>query len=185
MSDMGSSTLIDSAGVATTAGVNGTAGAQATALGEVIEEFGRHLELLADQLGASMSEADRESMSVGESFHRVSAARSAIEAVHCAEPERGVIRESCRQIGDALHGAVVALQYHDRLAQRLGLVRAGLIRLQTLLEERSPRSYDEWLVALREVAEINCHEQKRVNPPLPRNGDADPAVLSQDSVELF
>jgi len=150
-------------------------------LREVIVEFGRHLDMLAEQLGASLTEADRECVSVGKSFHELSAARATIEAVGCPEPYQTVVRRSCRQIGDSLHDAVVALQYHDRLAQRLTLVRAGLLRLQSLLQEQGPRSYDAWLGSLREVEQTNRHEQKRLGPVLDEPRDAEP----QDSIELF
>ena len=38
-------------------------------LSVVIGEFGRHLDMLAEQLGASLSDADRDCVSVGQSFH--------------------------------------------------------------------------------------------------------------------
>jgi hypothetical protein len=158
---------------------------QSTVLQEVIAEFGRHLDMLAEQLGASLIEADRECVSVGESFHELSAAKGTIEGIVCDEPARTVLRSSCKQIGDSLHTAVVALQYHDRLAQRLTLVRAGLIRLQDLLQDHSPRSYGEWLHALREVEQTNRTEQKRLGPAVGQTNGSGPCALSQSSVELF
>jgi hypothetical protein len=160
---------------------------KSTQLREVIVEFGRHLDMLAEQLGASVMEADRECVSVGESFHEMATARNTIAGIRCAEPERSVLHGSCKQIGESLHTAVVALQYHDRLAQRLGLVRAGLSRLQTLLHDESPRSYDEWLESLRDVEHTNRVEQRRLGPAT-IDDDAvsgpDPD-MSQSSVELF
>jgi hypothetical protein len=153
-------------------------------LGEVIAEFGRHLDMLAEQLSASVAEADRECATVGDSFHQLSAARAEIEKVACPEPGRGVLRHSCRQIGESLHNAVVALQYHDRLAQRLGLVRAGLERLQTLLQEPAPRSYQVWLASLRELEHTNRIEQQRLGP-VQDPSDPAAAALPQSSVELF
>jgi hypothetical protein len=158
---------------------------QGTVLQEVIAEFGRHLDMLAEQLGASLMEADRECVSVGESFHELSAAKGTIEGMVCDEPARTALRSSCKQIGDSLHTAVVALQYHDRLAQRLALVRAGLIRLQNLLQDDSARSYEEWLQALREVEQTNRTEQKRLGPPVGQTNGSEPCALSQSSVELF
>ena len=153
---------------------------------EVIVEFGRQLDMLAEQLGTSVVEADRECVSVGESFHEMAAARNAIASVNCAEPERSILQRSCMQIGESLRTAVVALQYHDRLAQRLGLVRAGLDRLQTLLHDPSPRSYDDWLDSLRNVEHINRVEQRRLGPAAVENdGSAVHAPMPQSSVELF
>lgn len=160
---------------------------KSTELGEVIVEFGRHLDMLAEQLATSLREADRECVSVGESFHDLAAVKTTLDGVRCAEPDRTVLRDSCRQIGDSLHNAVVALQYHDRLAQRLGLVRAGLERLQTMLRDRSARSWDDWLQSLRDVERINRSEQKRLDPAAAdRQTDASqPLALSHSSVELF
>ncbi|HWJ34893.1 MAG TPA: hypothetical protein VNR70_06485 [Steroidobacteraceae bacterium] len=158
-----------------------------TELGEVIVEFGRHLDMLAEQLATSLMEADRDCVSVGQSFHELAAAKTTIDGIRCAEPEHSVLRNSCRQIGDSLHAAVVALQYHDRLAQRLGLVRAGLDRLQTMLHDQSARSYDEWLHSLRDVERINRIEQQRLDPAAAHrqpDGSA-PLALSHSSVELF
>ena len=165
---------------------NGDEPKSAARLREVVVEFGRQLDVLAEQLGASVVEADRECVSVGESFHEMAAARNTIASVDCAEPERSILQRSCTQIGESLHTAVVALQYHDRLAQRLALVRAGLDRLQSLLHDRSPRSYDEWLDSLRNVERLNRVEQRRLGPTAVENtGSAFDAHMPQSSVELF
>jgi len=159
---------------------------KSTQLREVIVEFGRHLDILAEQLGASVMEADRDCVSVGDSFHEMASARATLEAVECAEPVRAVLRDSCLQIGESLQTAVIALQYHDRLSQRLGLVRMGLNRLQTLLHDESPRSYDEWLASLREVEQINRVEQQRLGPtPVESEASVYEPDLSHSSVELF
>jgi hypothetical protein len=160
---------------------------KSTELREVIVEFGRHLDMLAEQLGISLVEADRDCVSVGESFHDLAAAKTKLDGVSCGEPGRSVLQDSCKQIGDSLHAAVVALQYHDRLAQRLVLVRCGLDRLQTILHDRSARSYDEWLQSLRDVERINRAEQERLIPALPHRptDDSEPLALSHNSVELF
>lgn len=162
-------------------------GPKSTELREVIVEFGRHLDMLAEQLGTSLVEANRDCVSVGESFHELAAAKTTIDGVDCAEPVHSVLRSSCKQIGDSIHAAVVALQYHDRLAQRLVLVRSGLERLQTMLHDRSARSYDEWLQSLRDVERINRAEQQRLLPAdAHRNADGSGAEMSShDSVELF
>jgi hypothetical protein len=153
----------------------------------VIGEFGRHLDMLAEQLSASLSEADRECVSVGESFHDLADAKNTIADVHCDEPVRTVLRHSCDQIGSSLHAAVVALQYHDRLAQRLGLIRTGLNRLQELLHDPSVRPYNDWLESLRHVEHLNRIEQRRLGPETDM-GQSDPAhrsAAANDGVELF
>jgi len=153
----------------------------------VIGEFGRHLDMLAEQLSASLSEADRECVSVGESFHDLADAKNKIADVHCDEPVRTVLRHSCDQIGSSLHAAVVALQYHDRLAQRLGLIRTGLNRLQELLHDPSVRPYNDWLESLRHVEHLNRIEQRRLGPETDM-GQSDPAhrsAAANDGVELF
>jgi hypothetical protein len=153
----------------------------------VIGEFGRHLDMLAEQLGASLSEADRECVSVGESFHDLAQAKNKIADVNCDEPGRTVLKHSCEQIGNSLHAAVVALQYHDRLAQQLALIRTGLTRLQELLHDQTGRSYNDWLESLRHVERLNRIEQRRLGPD-PDMGQSDTAhrsAAANDSVELF
>ena len=133
---------------------------KSTQLREVIVEFGRHLDILSE--------------------------RATLESIDCTEPVRSILRDSCLQIGESLQTAVVALQYHDRLSQRLGLVRVGLNRLQTLLHDASPRSYDDWLASLREVEHINRMEQQRLGPtPVESEASVYEPDLSQSSVELF
>lgn len=159
---------------------------KSTQLREVILEFGRHLDILAEQLGASVMEADRDCVSVGDSFHEMASARTTLESIECGEPVRSILRDSCLQIGESLQTAVVALQYHDRLSQRLGLVRVGLTRLQTLLHDSSSRSYDDWLASLRDVEQINRMEQQRLGPtPVETEASVYEPDLSQSSVELF
>src|SRR5438309_507026 len=131
-------------------------------LREVIGEFGRHLDMLAEQLGASLSEADRECVSVGESFHDLADAKDRIADVDCAEPVRTVLMHSFDRIGNSLPCAVVALLYHDRLVQRLMLIRTGLNRLQQLLHDPTVRPYNDWLESLRHVEHLNRMEQRRV-----------------------
>jgi hypothetical protein len=153
----------------------------------VIGEFGRHLDMLAEQLGASLSEADRECVSVGESFHDLADAKNKIADVLCEEPVRTVLQNSCQQIGNSLHAAVVALQYHDRLAQRLALIRTGLNRLQELLHDPTVRPYNDWLESLRHVEHLNRIEQRRLGPEsdVGQSDSAHLSAVANDSVELF
>jgi hypothetical protein len=156
-------------------------------LGVVISEFGRHLDMLAEQLSASLSQAERECVSVGESFHDLANAKNKIADVSCDEPGRTVLKHSCEQIGNSLHAAVVALQYHDRLAQQLALIRTGLNRLQELLHDRTGRSYNDWLESLRQVEHLNRIEQRRLGPcaDMSQGDAADRAEAANDTVELF
>jgi hypothetical protein len=152
----------------------------------VIGEFGRHLDMLAEQLGASLSEADRECVSVGESFHDLAQAKNQIADVNCDEPGRTVLKHSCEQIGISLHAAVIALQYHDRLAQQLALIRTGLTRLQELLhDDQTGRSYNDWLESLRHVEHLNRIEQRRLGPDPDMGQGAHRSAAANDSVELF
>ena len=60
----------------------------------VIGEFGRHLDMLAEQLGASLSEADRDCVSVGESFHDLADAKNKMADINCDEPGQTVLKRS-------------------------------------------------------------------------------------------
>src|SRR5258708_361414 len=158
-----------------------------TELRVVIGEFGRHLDMLAEQLSASLSEADRECVSVGESFHDLANAKNKIADVLCDEPVRTVLKHSCDQIGNSLHAAVIALQYHDRLAQRLALIRTGLNRLQQLLHDPSVRPYNDWLESLRHVEYLNRIEQRRLGPEtdLEQSDPVHRSAAANEGVELF
>lgn len=154
--------------------------------GRVMVELGRHLGMLADQLAASMREADRECVSVGESFHELAAARSSLDEIAGVEPARGELRGICRQMGESLHAAVVALQYHDRLAQRLGLIGAGLDRLQALLHSGADRDHEEWMKALHEVERVNRAERQRLGPESTGSyAIVDERRAADSTVELF
>jgi Zn finger protein HypA/HybF involved in hydrogenase expression len=160
---------------------------KATELRDVIMEFGRLLDILSEQLGAALHEADRECIAVGQAFGTLASAKGRIHGLTCDEPEHTVIQESCRLIGDSLGDAVVGLQYHDRLAQRVGHIRAGLDRLHHLLLDGSARSHDEWLELLRSVEHANRVEQQRLMAEaMPKDGTvADGGSFSRDTVELF
>jgi hypothetical protein len=153
----------------------------------VIGEFGRHLDMLAEQLAASLTEAERECVSVGRSFHDLADANNKIADVNCDDPGRTILKDSCQQIGNSLHAAVVALQYHDRLAQRLALIRTGLNRLQELLHDRTGRSYGDWLESLRHVEYLNRIEQGRLGPntDTKQSDAAHETEAANDGVELF
>lgn len=153
----------------------------------VIEEFGRLLEIFSAQLAESLQEADRECSAVGESFHDLAAAKGRIETVECPEPQRAILRGECDRIGRSIGSAVVALQYHDRLTQRIGHIRVGLNHLQKLLRLQPERSDDEWLLLLQNVERtyhLEWHRLARATQP----GGLDELATSpaDDSiVELF
>jgi hypothetical protein len=139
-----------------------SASAAAAGLREVIEEFARLLSVLSDQLADSLHESGRDCVAVGQSFHRLAAASERIDAIAAQSARADGLREHCAEIGASLGAAVVALQYHDRLAQRVGHIRTGLEHLQALLRDRSERSYEDWLTLLRAVERAQKTEQARL-----------------------
>jgi hypothetical protein len=128
----------------------------------VVEEFGRVLDTFGQQLAASLQESERQYLAVGDAFHELATAKRGIEAVICLEPQQTILKRGCERIGQSLDAAVVALQYHDRLAQRVGHIRAGLDHLQTVLRDGHERSFDAWLELLREVERVQTLEQWRL-----------------------
>ena len=140
--------------------------------------------LESGDIPAALDEARDAALRCQLAQRRWSQAKRTLDGLRFPGPEEITLRHSCRQIGDSLHAAVTALQYQDRLSQRLGLIRAGLNRLQSLLQDRSARTYDEWLHALREVEQINRVEQRRLGPDPASEATAVEAV-SNGSVELF
>jgi hypothetical protein len=157
----------------------------------VVEEFGRLLEIFSAQLAESLHEADGECTAVGESFHEMAAAKARIEGIECQEPERSVLRTECTRIGRSLGTAVEALQYHDRLTQRIGHIRVGLNHLQELLRHKPDRSDDDWLALLQNVERsyhLEWHRLARAaGPGVGEAADADAAAADANgsSVELF
>jgi hypothetical protein len=153
----------------------------------VIAEFGRLLEIFSAQLAESLQEADRECTAVGESFHDLAAAKARIEQVACPPAARAALARECAAIDGSLGTAVVALQYHDRLNQRIGHIRAGLNHLQMLLREPAARSDEEWLALLQNADRTYHLEWHRLARAVPSAEDAarDPAASDTDNVELF
>jgi hypothetical protein len=144
----------------------------------VIDEFGRLLQVFGGQLAESLQEADREYAHVGQAFHELAAAKVRIGAVECPQPQKAVLARQCSRIDESLQGAVVALQCHDRLAQRLGHIRAGLDHLQALLRDGVDRSGIEWLALLQNVERAHHGEQQRL-------AGAAAQDAAQSTVELF
>ena len=153
----------------------------------VIAEFGRLLEIFSAQLAESLREADRECTAVGESFHDLAAAKARIEQVECPPAARAALDLECAEIAGSLGAAVVALQYHDRLTQRIGHIRVGLNHLQKLLSETTPRSDEEWLELLQNVDRTYHLEWHRLARVVPKTADEsqDTASSDADNVELF
>jgi len=158
-----------------------------TELRDVVEEFGRLLAIFEAQLGAAVVEADRECMAVGEAFHGLASARDDMAAgvrdSDCAD----VVLAGCERIGLNLTAAVIALQYHDRLAQRVEHIRMGLQRLQTHLRDDETRSHEEWMRTLKQVEHRYYLEQKRLEAVARASDRAeqDSVAVVEDNVELF
>lgn len=153
----------------------------------VIDEFGRLLEIFSAQLAESLQEADRDCTAVGDSFHHLAEARGNIERVPCPEPQASILRRQCVQIEDSIGAAVVALQYHDRLTQRIGHIRVGLNHLQKLLRHQAQRTSEEWLELLQNVDRTYHLEWHRLAHSASAHQGCADAAAGQDnsSVELF
>jgi hypothetical protein len=145
-------------------------------LREVIEEFARLLEVLGLQLGHSVREAEEEWGDLGSAFHRLAVANERVRKLACSSPIHSAIAEQSAEIGASLEAAVVTLQCHDRLAQRVGHICAGLDSLHTLLRDGVERPNQEWLRLLREVERRQHAEQARL---------AAADIAPRGSVELF
>ena len=129
---------------------------------EVTGEIARVLEVLGAQLIHSVEESTREWADVGAAFDRLAAANSSLGRLALgAELPEAVLRHS-QEIGNSLHTAVVALQHHDRLAQRLGHIQAGIEQLCALLSDATTRSSGDWLAQLAAIERIQRDEQSRL-----------------------
>lgn len=128
----------------------------------VIEEFGRVLDSFGSQIDASVKDADRECAAIGLAFQELGSAKRDLDTLECPQPARTLLRQHAARIGASLDAAVTAMQYQDRLTQRVGHIRVGLHRLQTLLRDGVDRSTEQWLELLRHVEEANQVEQERL-----------------------
>jgi hypothetical protein len=128
-------------------------------LRDVIDEFARVLDVLGGQLSDSMQEAERECAAVGRAF---ATAKGRIDAIVLNQPACTSVGPDSSEVGAALDAAVVGLQYHDRLAQRIGHIRAGLHQLQEMLLDGTERSRSDWLQLLRGVEKSHRLQQERL-----------------------
>jgi hypothetical protein len=152
----------------------------------VVEEFGRLLAIFEAQLGAAVSEADRECMAVGEAFHGLSSAKDDITGSLGAQDSQQRILAACERIGSSLTAAVMALQYHDRLSQRVEHIRMGLHRLQTHLRDDAGQTHEDWMGMLKRVEHRYYLEQKRLEAVARAGASQDGAASADpDNVELF
>jgi hypothetical protein len=135
---------------------------QSADLRTVIEEFGRLLELLAGQLTASVNDASRDCAMVGDTFEAIATANARLKAIEAKEADVAPLRACGERITQSLDAAVIALQYHDRFTQRIGNIRAGLNRLQMMLQDGTERSFEDWLTLLRHVEGSYQAEQSRL-----------------------
>jgi hypothetical protein len=139
-------------------------------------ELARVLEMLGSQLSHSVEESAQEWSDVGAAFDRLSAANSRLGSLSEASPACPAIHGETEEIRESLGAAVVALQHHDRLAQRLGHIRAGIDDLRHLLTSGVERSSSEWLMRLRSIERMQHEEHARLVAV-----DSEP----RGSVELF
>lgn len=128
----------------------------------VLEEVGRLLGVFDAQLNDSLRQASDEFAAVGAAFQEIAAANERITSVNLREPEMISVRMNCERIGRSLSTAVVGLQCHDRLAQRLAHIRNGLEHLQNLLADGNERSQAQWLQLLRGVDLAHRTEHSRL-----------------------
>jgi hypothetical protein len=139
-------------------------------------ELARVLEMLGSQLSHSVEESAQEWSDVGAAFDRLSAANSRLGLHSEAAPVWTAIHGETEEIRESLRAAVVALQHHDRLAQRLGHIRSGIDHLRHLLTSGVERSGPEWLMRLQSIERMQQDEHARLVA-----GDSEP----RGSVELF
>ncbi|MGD0490521.1 MAG: hypothetical protein ABSC32_03140 [Steroidobacteraceae bacterium] len=141
---------------------------------DATHELARVLEALGSQLSDSVQESAREWAEVGAAFDRLSAANTRLGALREASPT--AIHGETEEIRASLGAAVVALQHHDRLAQRLGHIRSGIDDLRDLLTSGVERSSSEWRMRLQAVERMqhDAHARLVAVDSVPRG-----------SVELF
>jgi hypothetical protein len=139
-----------------------------------MEEFAQVLAVLGTELSASVQAADRDIVDLAQAFQQLARANERTQSIARNDPALGPIGDNCAQISASLREAIIALQCHDRLAQRVGHIRAGLDHLRGLLQEAPDRSCDEWLGLLRQVEDSHRAEQERLTgPQITPNGSSE------------
>jgi hypothetical protein len=132
-----------------------------------MHEFAELLDVLGSEMSTCVQEADRDIVDLSRAFQELAAANGRTRAI-TDDPR---VHDNCALIGTSLRDAVVALQCHDRLAQRIGHIRTGLEHLRGLLRDGTDRSCDEWLSLLRGVEDSHRAEQARyLGADMPHGG---------------
>jgi hypothetical protein len=158
---------------ATPADQSRRAGAAAN-LRTVMEEFGELLSVLGAELGTCVQEADRDIVDLARAFHELAAANQRSLEIGSRDPRLVAVCDNCTQVAASLSEAVVALQCHDRLAQRIGHIRNGLEDLRILLRDGTARTCEDWLNLLSRVEASHRAEQARLMAvPTPPHGSAE------------
>jgi hypothetical protein len=129
---------------------------------DVAGDLARVLDALGSQLVHSVEESTREWADVGAAFDRLATVNATLEALSEAMPLAVAIEAQSEEIRSALSSAVVALQHHDRLSQRLGHIRSGIVHLRDLLRDGVERSSSEWRLRLAAVEHLQREEQNRL-----------------------
>jgi hypothetical protein len=125
-------------------------------------ELARVLEILGSQLLHSVQESTEEWADVGTAFDRLSSANTRLGSLSDASPSSTAIHGATEEIRASLGAAVIALQHHDRLAQRLGHIRSGIDDLRHLLTSGVERSSSEWLMRLQAIERMQRDEHARL-----------------------
>jgi len=159
------------------------------------QQFVRLLELCEAQIGSAMRDAETAVETLLHAFNGVSeTSRSMLASTDALQGtlDPQVIGELNRQF-DAIRGqmnsAVIALQFHDKLTQRLDHVRHSLLRLAAFTCDGAQRSqrqqWDQLLATLRQL--YRTEEERQIFKRLIEEEEDSAAVQAdpQGEIELF
>lgn len=157
------------------------------------QQLVRLLELCEAQIGSAMHDADAAVDTLLQAFNAVSETSRSMRAATdklrdtLAPQEVDDLSRQFDAIRSQMNSAVIALQFHDKLTQRLDHVRHSLLRLAAFGCDRTQRSqraqWDQLLATLRQL--YRTEEERQIFRRLIEDGDSAATVEPQNDIELF
>ncbi|AMN46289.1 hypothetical protein ACG33_04040 [Steroidobacter denitrificans] len=158
------------------------------------QQIVRLLELCEAQIGAAMHDAETAIDTLLQAFNAVSETSRSMRASAGELQDTlhlqgiGNLNRQFDAIRSQMNSAVIALQFHDKLTQRLDHVRHSLLRLAAFTCDRTQRSqrkqWDQLLISLRQLYRTE-EEQQIFRRLIEDSVDSAAPAEPQHDIELF
>lgn len=151
------------------------------------------LELCEAQIGSAMHDAATAIDTLLHAFNGVSETSRSLSTAtnHLADrPDSPTMEDLHRGFGairSQMNMAVIGLQFHDKLTQRLDHVRHSLLRLATFIGDHTRSSQvEQWNLLLTDLRRLyRTEEERRIFKCLMEDADSNEAIEQRNDIELF